>query len=78
MPFAATCNMNAPKVHLVKWSKVDRKRQIYDITCVWNSIKYETVVTYLQNGKWLTDTKNTLMVTKVASERGLIVCKTDK
>ena len=70
--------MNAPKVHLIKWSKRERKRQIYDIPCVWNSVKYETVVTYLQNGKWLTDTKNTLMVTKVDSERGLIVCKTDK
>ena len=34
---SAICNnMDGPGDYHTKWSKSDRERQIYDITCMWN------------------------------------------
>ena len=35
---AICSNMDRPRDYHAKWSKSDRERQIYDITCMWNLI----------------------------------------
>ena len=38
---AICSNMDGPRDYHTKWSKLDRERQIYDITYMW-SLKYDT------------------------------------
>ena len=33
--------MDGPRKYHTKWNQLDRERQIYDITCMWN-LKYNT------------------------------------
>ena len=63
LPFAATWM----DLEIIKWSKSDRERQIYDTTYMWNLKKWYKWA-YLQNRNKLIDTESKLMVTK--RERG--------
>ena len=38
---AICSNMDGPRKYHTKWNQLDRERQIYDITCMWN-LKYNT------------------------------------
>ena len=61
---AICSNIDGPRDYHIKWSQLDRERQIpYDITYMWNLKKWYKL-TYLQNRNKPTDIENKLMVTK--------------
>ena len=68
---ALCSNMDEPRDYHTKWSKLDRKRQIYDIPNIWNLKSRTNELMYRTEIKFIY-IENKLMVTKGNGWQGWI------